>query len=187
MACPYCEHSSPGAMHKTASCTHCFSFQEQQDPHANGQKRDIRDVEVLSPEDAKKRYGTQTRYDAAQESNARGRTGHTEKDKHCAFWQFSSGRAFPRGAFFRTAEQSASQNTSWIPVFIVLMTTLGLGIQFGFFAGLGFLVFYGIGRLLSMLFFVRRILRGQGQLMGSWARRCVVWAVSFILTIFLAS
>ncbi len=202
MPCPHCENTVPHTSSQDSPCPHCASGHTRSEHTRSGHSRsehntgaessaetshdgfvrEATDVEVLSPEQAQQQYGE-------------GRTHYSEnttRGERVSFWHFTQGGGFQgnvfQGNMFQGVGGFGQNNTvSCLPALLLIATAVGLAIQFGFFAGLGFLFFYAIGSVVSMALFVRSALQGRVTSLTLWTRRALVWGASFLLTVLLAS
>ncbi len=85
------------------------------------------------------------------------------------------------GRGFRQQNTFGQQNLSCLPAAITLILAVGMGVQAGFLASIGFLFFYAIGSALALTITVRRTL--QGKAVYVWLNRILVWGVAFVITL----
>ncbi len=189
MSCPHCENTEPHTSSPNNQCPHCASERKHaEDNNKNDAStnktqsntvREATDVEIIPPEQAQEKYGHGQRSE---------HTTNTTNGERINFWNFTQGGSFQGNVFQGAGAFRRQKNTaSCLPSLILLATAIGLAIQFDFFAGLGFLFFYALGSVISMVFFVRRALQGKGEPVTFVMRRAIVWLLSFLLTVFLSS
>lgn len=155
MICPHCQHSDiPDA---STRCPHC--------DQALGQPPVI-EAELVD------------------ESQTSSWSVHQQSQRQS--FQDGQGQRYSRVFYtsFPGNAQTDKLSQSCMVSLVMLALTLGAGFQYGFLAALGFLVFAGIGRAVTFVIFMRRLL--EGRPISVWALHGLTWLVCWLLVAWLS-
>lgn len=163
MNCPHCQRTNI-----PDSSTHC--------PHCAGaldpQKPPVIDAELVndsrpSASDSREGFGQNAGWQVNQQSYQKGQRYNR------VFYT-----SFPGNG------QTEGLSQSCVVTVVMLALTLGAGFQYGFLAALGFLVFAGIGRAVTFVVFMRRLL--EGRHINPWLLHGTTWFICWLLVAWLS-
>ncbi len=166
-----CSHCGRKGGDAQKPCTHCPTEQTiidvESTPHTNNTAKD---TEVIEAEIIPSGH----------------EYGHDQySQQHQYRQQGSSFRTYTFGQYGRGQNFGLQNKSGCIPGIITLIMAMSLGVQYGFLATIGFLVFYAIASAIALGVTLRRA--AMGLYTNHWINRILVWGVSILITVALAS